>query len=44
MKKLLLSLAALALATALFSLQNIKIDKDKVSQETTDKIEKVFQA
>lgn len=44
MKKLLLSLAALAFATTLFSLQNIKINKDKVSQETTDTIEKVFQA
>lgn len=44
MKKLLLSLAALAFATLLFTLQNTKIAKDKVSQDTVAKVEKVFQA
>lgn len=44
MKKLLLSLAALAFATLLFSQQNIKIAKDKVSQESATKVENVFQA
>ena len=44
MKKLLLSLAALVFATVLFSQQNTKIAKDKVSQDAEAKIEKVFQA
>ncbi|HLT33937.1 MAG TPA: hypothetical protein VKZ98_09120 [Aquaticitalea sp.] len=44
MKKLLLSLAALAFATLLFSQQNSKIAKDKVSQDTVVKIDKVFRA
>ncbi len=44
MKKLLLSLSALAFATILFSIQNIKIDKDKVSQDTVAKVNKEFQA
>ncbi|MEZ4792780.1 MAG: hypothetical protein R2783_04755 [Gelidibacter sp.] len=44
MKKLLLSLAALAIATLLFSMQNIKIAKDKVTHDTVAKVEKVLQA
>ena len=44
MKKLLLSLAALAFATILFSLQNTKIAKDKVTQDAVAKVDKVFQA
>ncbi|MGJ8592860.1 MAG: hypothetical protein ACSHXF_09945 [Aquaticitalea sp.] len=44
MKKLLLSLAALAFATLLFSMQNNKIAKDKLTQDTAAKVEKVFQA
>jgi hypothetical protein len=44
MKKLLLSLAALAFATLLFSLQNTKIAKEKVTHDTAAKVEKVFQA
>jgi|GEM_PF-3772839 len=45
MKKLLLSLAALVLATMLFTIQSNKIAKDKVSQDTVaNKVDKVFQA
>lgn len=44
MKKLLLSLAALAFATLMFSMQNMKIAKDKVTNDTVAKVEKVFQA
>lgn len=44
MKKLLLSLAALAFATMLFSVQNNKSTKDKLTHETMAKIERVYQA
>ncbi|HNQ27441.1 MAG TPA: hypothetical protein PKL92_05920 [Aquaticitalea sp.] len=44
MKKLLLSLAALVFVTVLFSQQNNKIAKDKISQETAQKVDKVFRA
>ncbi len=39
-----MSLAALAFATLLFSQQNNKIEKDKVSQDTVTKVDKIFQA
>jgi hypothetical protein len=44
MKKLLLSLAALAFATTLFALQTTKIAKENISQDTIAKVDKVFHA
>ncbi len=39
-----MSLAALAFATLLFSQQNHKIKKDKVTQDNVTRVDKVFQA